>query len=75
MTASVGIEKVTFIGGGITLEGKVENYLQDVLDIVLNSMTTKAKEFMKTKSSTDRVEWINTNYAQLNLLINSIFWV
>lgn len=75
MTASVGVEKVTFIGGGITLEGKVENYLQDVLDVVTNSMVDKAKEFMRSKTGTDRIEWINKNYAQLNLLINSIFWV
>ena len=27
MTSSVGVEKVSFVGGGITLEGKVENYL------------------------------------------------
>ena len=53
MTASVGVEKVTFVGGGIVLDGKVENYLQDVLDIVTNSMVSKAKEFMKTKTTTD----------------------
>jgi hypothetical protein len=63
MTASVGVEKVSFVGGGITLEGKVEIYLQDVLDIVKNSMTSKAKEFMKTKHNTERVEWIDKNYA------------
>ena len=40
-----------------------------------NSIIAKTKEFMKSKNSTDRVEWINQNYAQLNLLINSVFWV
>lgn len=38
-------------------------------------MKQKTIEFISNKNSTDKVEWINKNYAQLNLLISSIFWV
>lgn len=38
MTASVGVECVKFVDGGIVLEGKVENYLQDILSLITNTI-------------------------------------
>ena len=75
LTASVGQEKIPFINDGLVLEGKVENYLQQILDLVTQTIKVKAKSSMSIRSSTDRVKWIDQNFAQLNLLINSIVWV
>ena len=74
LTSCVGIEKVTFVNDGIVLNGKVENYLQDVLDLITLSLKKKAAEFVR-KSRNDRAEWIEANYAQINLLLNSVHWV
>ena len=38
-------------------------------------MRKKAAEFLNKKSSMKRFDWINENFAQLNLLINSVVWV
>ena len=75
MTSSVGIETVTFIKGGITLLGKVENYLQDVIEIIRETIKSKSRKFMANFKTMDRQEWIEKNFAQISLLINSIYWV
>jgi dynein heavy chain len=74
LTSCVGVEKIEFFNNGVVLEGKVENYLQVVLDIITLSIKKKAEEFM-AKASYDRVTWIEGNYAQINLLLNSVYWV
>ena len=75
LTASVGIEKIDFVGGGIQLQGKVENYLQDVLAVVSDTIRQKAKSSLTAWTQLSREEWINQNFAQLNLLVNSMYWV
>ena len=75
LTSSVGIEKIKFVNEGIQLKGKVENYLQDVLNIVHETIHEKAKKSMELFKKMDRKEWIDQNFAQLNLLINSVYWV
>lgn len=41
LKASVGVEEIKFINGGLVLEGKVENYLQDVLALITQTIQMK----------------------------------
>jgi short-subunit dehydrogenase involved in D-alanine esterification of teichoic acids len=59
----------------MVLNDKVEKYLQDVLKLVTDTMKQKAVDFMTTIRTMSRLDWIDNNFAQLNLLINSIYWV
>ena len=38
LKSSVGIEEITFIKGGLILQGKVETYLQDVLKLIQDTI-------------------------------------
>lgn len=75
MKASVGVETVVFDDGGCKILGKVENYLMDILNGVINSLKTATKRSNKEVFTKDRVAWFTDNYAQLNLLTNNINWV
>ena len=90
MNTCVGKEKVTFVSDPkAKLEGKVEIYLQDILDIVLKTMKEGAKKTFKEylasimnevvkegdRASDNKVSWIKSSYAQLVLLISSTGWV
>lgn len=76
MNAFVGVETVIFPGGGLTITGKVENYLNDILNGVLKAIKDQAKLSNKEwAQKKEKVAWITENYAQLNLLTNNINWV
>lgn len=75
LSSGVGIERIPFLNGGMVLNDKVEKYLQDVLKLVIDTMKQKAVDFMTSIRTMTRLDWIDNNFAQLNLLINSIYWV
>jgi len=60
MDSAVGIELVTFVDKGIKLEGKVENYLMDVLNLIIKTLKVKSVEAMDTfvNKGDKRKEWI-----------------
>ena len=63
LKSSVGIETIQFINGGKVLDGKVENYLQDVLQLIRDTIYAKGNEFMKNYKTLSRVDWIDQNFA------------
>jgi dynein heavy chain len=74
LTSCVGVEKVVFVNNGMVLDGKVEDYLQQILDLLTLTIKMKAREFV-AKPRTDRIGWIEGNFAQVNILLNSVNWV
>ena len=89
MNASVGKEIVTFVPDEKnTLLGKVEIYLQDIVNIIWKTMRENAKKTWKEyvsgimnevakegeRASDHKVGWIKSNYAQLVLLISAAGW-
>lgn len=89
MNTSVGKETVTFIPNEkATLLGKVEIYLQDILNIIWKTLEKSAvktwNEYVATvmnevakegeRASDTKVNWIKTSYAQLVLLISASGW-
>ena len=89
MIASVGKETVTFYPDPKAhLLGKVEIYLQDILNIIYNTMVESAKKTYKEyvssvkdevakeneQASATKVKWIKDNYAQLVLLVSAAGW-
>ena len=77
LVSSVGVETIDFVGGGIQLNGKVEHYLQDVLQCIKDTIkdrAIKSKAEFKPRGD-ERLTWIINNMAQLNLLTNAIIWV
>lgn len=74
MKACVGVETVKFTSE-LQLLGKVESYLQDVLDIMRSSLKDIAKESLKQFSELPKEDWIKQDPAQVTLLINLCSWV
>jgi len=74
MNSFVGIETVTFTPP-LQVSGKVENYVNDILNKVLSTLKDAAKVSNQEVLAIDRIEWITKTYAQLNLLTNNIYWV
>jgi dynein heavy chain len=74
MTACVGVETVEFTSD-LQLLGKVESYLQDVLDIMRSSLKDIARESLKQFEILDKEAWLMRDPAQVTLLINLCSWV
>ena len=74
MTTSVGVETATFTKE-LKLMGKVEVYLQDVIDTMVNSLRDIAKDSYKRRQTIHRDEWLFKDPAQITLLINQCQWV
>jgi hypothetical protein len=74
MKACVGIETVDFTSS-LQLLGKVECYLQDVLDIMRSSLRDIAQDSLKNFKQTPKDEWLRQDPAQITLLINLCSWV
>lgn len=77
MDAAIGKEVVTFTGGGIQLKDKVENYLMDVLNLIIKTIRTQSKDALKSfvPKGDQRKQWIQDTMSQLTLLTNAIKWV
>lgn len=90
MNTCVGKETVTFVPDErSTLTGKVELYLQDILDIITKTLKDNGvktwKEYVAKimqevakegeRASDAKVQWIKLNYAQMVILVSSTGWV
>jgi dynein heavy chain len=77
--AGVGMETVTF-NPPVRLEGKVEIYMQTVLDSVKNTLYVHTMDCLKRYFEVDRLSWLMhggknpTNPAQIHLLISAIVY-
>jgi len=74
MHACVGKEYVEFTTD-LKLMGKVEVYMQDILDTMRSSLRDISVKSLKKASEVDKGEWIAQDPAQVLLLINNIQWV
>lgn len=68
----VGIEQVTL--QPLKLVGKVEVYLQDVIDQIKLTLKAIAQDSIKAQKTMERKEWIRKDPAQITLLVNNIDW-
>lgn len=74
MHSCVGKEYVEFTSE-LKLLGKVEIYLQDVLNIMRNSLKDIAVKSLKKYTEIDKESWLIQDPAQVTLLINNCCWV
>jgi len=74
MKASVGVEYVQFTTD-LKLMGKVETYLQDVIDTMRSSLKDISKKSLKMFAEKAKADWIVMDPAQVTLLINNCQWV
>jgi len=74
MHASVGKEYVQFTSD-LALMGKVEVYLQDIIDIMRNSLRDISKQSLKKFTEVPKEQWLMEDPAQVTLLINVCSWV
>ena len=72
--SSVGIEEFQF-SRPLKLVGKVENYLQDVIDMMRLSLKDIAADSLKRFAQKPKKEWLNDDPAQITLLVNMVQWV
>jgi dynein heavy chain len=74
MHAGVGKEYVKFTEEK-PLMGKVEVYLQDIIDTMRNSLRDIARGSLKAYGNTPKEQWLLMDPAQVTLLINVCSWV
>ena len=74
MHACVGKEYVQFTKE-LKLLGKVEVYLQDIIDTMRSSLSDISKASLKKFSEIDKETWLVQDPAQVTLLINNCAWV
>ena len=74
MHACVGKEYVKFTSD-LALMGKVEVYLQDIINVMRSSLKDIAKRSLKRFSEIAKEQWLLEDPAQVTLLINVCSWV
>lgn len=74
MHACVGKEYVEFTTE-LKLMGKVEIYLQDVIDTMRGSLKDIAMKSLKKFAEIDKESWLVQDPAMVTLLINNCSWV
>jgi dynein heavy chain len=74
MHTSVGKEYVDF-SKELALEKKVENYLQDVIDMMRRSLKDIAADSRIRFGQKEKSKWLADDPAQVTLLINMVNWV
>ena len=73
MHTNVGVEYVEWTSV-LKLMGKVETYMQDVIDTMRSSLKDIAGELLKQLSQKSKFDWIKDGVAQAVLLINILTW-
>ena len=74
MHSSVGKEFVPF-SEDLKLLGKVEIYLQDVIDCMRKTLNQVAAQSLVKFGQNDKETWLRMDPAQATLLINIVSWV
>jgi dynein heavy chain, axonemal len=70
MKSGVGVETVN-LKKPLKLMGKVETYLQDIIDAVVNTLHQITTESFSNQAKTDRASWIKQDPAQITILVNN----
>jgi dynein heavy chain, axonemal len=73
MHTNVGIEYVQF-SSPLKLIGKVENYMQEVINSMKSSLRDVAAESLIKLAKHGKEEWLGMDPAQTTLLINMLNW-
>jgi dynein heavy chain len=73
MYTNVGVEYVPW-NTPLKLMGKVETYMQDVIDNMRSSLKDAASELFKQLATKEKFLWIKDGVAQAVLLINILTW-
>jgi len=73
MHTNVGIEYVQF-STVLKLMGKVETYMQDVIDTMRGSLKDIAGDSLKRLKTMTKDDWLKGDPAQTTLLINVLTW-
>jgi dynein heavy chain len=73
LLSSVGVGKVAFYEP-LKLVNKVENYLQDAIDMTRETLRRIAKSSLKRFNEKPKREWMEEDPAQISLLINMVQW-
>lgn len=73
MHTNVGVEYVEF-SAPLKLIGKVENYMQEVINSMKSSLRDVASESLKRLAKHGKAEWLKMDPAQTTLLINMMNW-
>jgi hypothetical protein len=74
MISCVGVEYVTF-SEPLKLLGKVESYMQDVIDSMRLTLRLIAGESWKKSLVNPRTEWLKMDCSQCTLLVALSAWV
>ena len=74
MVAAVGVETVEF-HSRLKLENKIENYLQDVIDIMQETLRQKTVTSVKGAAIKTRVDWLYDDPAQITVVVSQVTWV
>ena len=70
MKAGVGVENVDLVEP-LKLVGKVETYLQDIIDGIVNTLSKVTTKSFANQAKLERQEWIKQDPAQITLLVNN----
>jgi len=73
MISCVGTETVPFTKE-LALVGKVEVYLQDLINTMISSLRDQAGSSFEEQPKMERGKWIERDPAQITLLVNNILW-
>jgi dynein heavy chain, axonemal len=73
MHTNVGVEYVEWTSP-LKLMGKVENYMQEVINSMRNSLKEVASESLKRLHQHGKEKWLTMDPAQTTLLINMLNW-
>lgn len=58
----------------LKLVGKVEIYLQDMIDAMVTTLRDVADGSFKAINQLERKKWLERDPAQITLLVNNIIW-
>lgn len=70
MKSGVGVENVS-LNQPLKLVGKVETYLQDIIDAIINTLHTITTKSFQSHAKSSRSEWIKQDPAQITILVNN----
>ena len=73
MITGVGSEEVN-LTKPLKLVGKVEIYLQDLIDSMVNTLRDIADASFKSFATMEKRRWLEKDPAQITLLVNNIIW-
>ena len=71
LKSGVGVENVT-LKQPLKLVGKVENYLQDMIDAIVSTLHTITTQSFINHAKIPRPDWIKQDPAQVTILVNNI---